>query len=161
MAVVINEMAPVAHLPCVLGRLRQLEVATVIDAILPAGRRHVLSCGRGVEAVVCAILEGPQALSTVGTRREERGRLALLPADFTRAARKDARLGQLLDALLAATRNRVVGAVALNALAVSALPPPWRQQDTTTMALSGASEGEPEPPGAPRPAYGQSQDGKT
>jgi hypothetical protein len=52
MAVLINEIAPVAHLPLVLGMLRKLEVAAVIDAILPPVPRNVLSCGRGVEAVV-------------------------------------------------------------------------------------------------------------
>jgi hypothetical protein len=34
------------------------------------------------------------------------------------------------------------------------MPPPGRPQDTTTMARSGASEDEPPPPEAPRPAAG-------
>jgi transposase len=159
MAVLINEMAPVAHLPLVLGMLRKLEVATVIDAILPAGPRNVLSCGRGVEAVVLAILDGHHALYKVGKRLEERGMLSLLQADLTRAALNDYRLGQSLDALFAANLNRVFGAVALKALAVYAIPTPWLHQDTTTIALYGAYEGEPETPGAPRPAYGHSKDG--
>jgi transposase len=33
-------------------------------------------------------------------------------------------------------------------------------QDTTTIALYGASADEPKPPGAPRPAYGHSKDGR-
>jgi hypothetical protein len=52
MAVLSNEMAPGAPPPCVLGMLRRLEVAAVIDAIRPPVPRHVLSGGRGVEAVV-------------------------------------------------------------------------------------------------------------
>jgi hypothetical protein len=55
MAVLINEIAPVAHFPLVLGMLRKLEVAAVIDAILPPVPRNVLSCGRGVEAVVLVL----------------------------------------------------------------------------------------------------------
>ena len=52
------------------------------------------------------------------------------------------------------------GAVALQALEVSALTTPWLHQDTTTIALYGADEDEPQTPGAPRPAYGQSTDGR-
>jgi transposase len=159
MAVLINEIAPVAHLPLVLGMLRKLEVAAVIDAILPPVPRNVLSCGRGVEAVVLAILDGHHALYKVGKRLEERGMLSLLQADLTRAALNDYRLGQILDALFAANLNRVFGAIALKALAVYAIPTPWLHQDTTTIALYGAYEDEPETPGAPRPAYGHSKDG--
>jgi hypothetical protein len=50
--------------------------------------------------------------------------------------------------------------VALKALEGSASPTPWLPQDTTTMVLYGASEDEPQTPGAPRPAYGQSKDGR-
>jgi hypothetical protein len=60
---------------------------------------------------------------------------------------------------LAAHLNRVVGAVALKALAVYAIPTPWRHQDTTTIALYGADADEPEAPGAPRPADGHRKDG--
>ena len=59
-----------------------------------------------------------------GGRLEDRGRVAL----------PDDRLGQLPDALCAATLPGVLGAVALEALAVSAKPTPWRHQDTTTRA---------------------------
>ena len=68
MAALINAIAPVAHLPVVLGMLRKLEVATISDAILPPAPRHVLSCGRGVEAWVLAILDGHHALYKVGQR---------------------------------------------------------------------------------------------
>jgi transposase len=37
---------------------------------------------------------------------------------------------------------------------------PWLHQDTTTMALYGAYEDDPQTPGAPRPASGQSKDGR-
>jgi len=38
--------------------------------------------------------------------------------------------------------------------------PPWVPQDTTTIALYGADADAPQTLGAPRPAYGQSQDGR-
>ena len=37
---------------------------------------------------------------------------------------------------------------------------PWVHQDTTTIALYGADADAPQTLGAPRPAYGHSQDGR-
>jgi hypothetical protein len=118
MATTVQQMHPVAHVPLVLGVLRRLEVATGIARLIPPHPAQGLSCGRGVEAWVRAILDGQQALYKVGQRLEERGRVALLPPGLTRAARKDDRLGHLLDALCAAPLNGVVRAVALQALEV-------------------------------------------
>jgi hypothetical protein len=98
----------------------------------------------------------------VGARLEERGRLPLLQPGLTRAALQDDRLGQSREALLAAPLNRVFGAIALHALEVYALAPPWLPQDTTTLPLSGAYEEEPHRgagPVPPRPAYGHSKAG--
>src|SRR5215217_4160766 len=160
MATTIQQIHPVAHLPLVLGVLRRLEVATVIDRLIPPHPAHGLSCGRGVEALVLAILDGHHALYKVGQRLEERGMMALLQPGLTRAALNDYRLGHILDALFAANLNTVFGAVALKALEVYAIPAPWLHQDTTTIALYGAYEDEPQTLGAPRPAYGHSKDGR-
>jgi hypothetical protein len=62
------------------------EVATVIDRLIPPHPAHGLSCGRGAEAMVLAILDGHHALSKVGKRLEERGMVALLQPGLTRAA---------------------------------------------------------------------------
>src|SRR5262252_3767255 len=105
MAVAVQPMHPIAHLPLVLGVLRRLEVATVIDRLIPPHPAHGLSCGRGVEALVLAILDGPHALYKVGQRLEERGMLALLQPGLTRAALHDYRLGHILEALFAAHLN--------------------------------------------------------
>jgi transposase len=160
MAIAVQQIDPVAHLPLILGVLRRLEVATVIDRLIPPHPAHVLSCGRGVEALVLAILDGDHALYKVGKRLEERGRVALLQEGLTRASLHDYRLGHILDALFAANLNRVFGAIALKALEVYAIPTPWLHQDTTTIALYGAYEDDPRIPGAPRPAYGHSKDGR-
>jgi len=69
-------------------------------------------------------------------------------------------LGHILDALFVANLNQVFSVVALKALEVYAIPTPWLHQDTTTMALYGAYADEPQTPGAPRPAYGHSKDGR-
>jgi transposase len=137
MAMTIQQIHPVAPLPLVLGVLRRLEVATLIDDLIPPHPAHGLSCGRGVEALVLAILDGHHALYKVGRRLEERGMLALLQPGLTRAALNDYRLGHILDALFAANLNRVFSAVALKALEVYAIPTPWLHQDTTTLALYG------------------------
>jgi transposase len=160
MAMTVQQIHPVAHLPLVLGVLRRLEVATVIDRLIPPHPAHKLSCGRGVEALVLAILDGHHALYKVGKRLEERGMLALLQPGLTRAALNDYRLGHILEALFAANLNKVYSAVALKALAVYAIATPWLHQDTTTIALYGAYADEPKTPGAPRPASGHSKDGR-
>jgi Domain of unknown function (DUF4277) len=106
-APIVQQMHPVAHWPFVLGVLRRLEVATVLDRLIPPHPAHQLSCGRGVEAVVLAMRDGQHALYKVGTRLEARGMLALLQPGLTRAARKDDRLGHILEALFAAKLNKV------------------------------------------------------
>ena len=65
-------------LPLVLRVLRRLEVAAILDRLIPPHPAHVLSCGRGAEALVLAILDGDHALYKVERRLEERGMVALL-----------------------------------------------------------------------------------
>jgi len=160
MAITVQQIHPVAHLPLVLGVLRRLAGAPGVDRLIPPHPAHKLSCGRGVEALVLAILDGHHALSKVGKRLEERGRLALLPPGLTRAALHDYRWGHIREALFAANLTPVSSAVVLQALAVDTIPPPWVPQDTTTMAFYGASADDPQPPGAPRPAGGHRKDGR-
>jgi hypothetical protein len=78
MAVFVQHIHPTAHLPLVLGVFRRLEVATVIDHLIPPHPAHGLSYGRGVEALVLVMLDGHHALSKVGRRLEERGMVTLL-----------------------------------------------------------------------------------
>jgi len=160
MALTVQQIRPVAHLPLVLGVLRRLEVAPVINRLIAPHPAHVLSTGCGVEALVLAILDGDHALYKVGQRLEERGLIPLLQPGLTRASLHDYRLGHILDALFAANLNTVFSAIALKALEVFAIPTPWLHQDTTTIALYGAYEDAPKLPGAPRPAYGHSKDGR-
>jgi transposase len=163
MAIAIHQISPVAHLPLVLGVVRKLNVAALIDTFCPPHPAHVLSCGRGVEALLLAILDGHHALYKVGARLEERGMLPLLQPGLTRTSLHDYRLGQILDGLFAANLNRVFGAIALHALEVYALSTSWLHQDTTTITLYGAYEDAPhrgEGPVPPRPAYGHSKDGQ-
>jgi hypothetical protein len=110
MAVSVREIRPVAPLPLILGVLRKLDIATCINAIIPPHPGNVISCGRGVDALVVAILDGDHALYKVGARLEERGMLPLLQEGMERESCNDYRLGQILDARFAANRNRVFGA---------------------------------------------------
>ena len=77
---------------------------------------HPTRTGRGVEALVLAILDGDHALYKVGQRLEERGMIPLLQPGLTRASLHDYRFGHILDALFAANLNKVFSAVALTAL---------------------------------------------
>ena len=106
MAVSVSEIRPVAHLPLILGMLRKLEVAAMLDQLLPPHPDNIVSCGRGVEALVLAILDGSHALYKVGQRLEERGMLPLLQPGLQRESLNDYRLGQILDALFAANLNQ-------------------------------------------------------
>jgi hypothetical protein len=163
MAVAMHQISPVAHLPVVLGVVRQLNVAALIETFCPPHPARVLSCGRGVEALLLAILDGHHALSKVGARLEARGMLPLLQPGLTRTSLHDDRRGQILDTLCAANLHRVCGAIALHALAVSAISPPWLHQETTTLTLYGAYKEEARPvegPVPPRPASGPSQAGR-
>jgi transposase len=160
MAITVQQTRPVVHLPLVLGVLRCLEVAALVDDLIPPHPAHVLSTGRGVEALVLAILDGDHALYKVGQRLEARGLVALLQPGLARAALHDYRLGHILDALFAANLNKVFSAIALKALEVYAIPTPWLHQDTTTIALYGAYADESQTTRAPRPAYGHSKDGR-
>jgi transposase len=163
MAITIQQISPVAHSPLVLGVVRTLNVAALIETFCPPHPAHILSCGRGVEALLLAILDGHHALYKVGARLEERGMLPLLQDGLERASLNDYRLGQILEALFAAQLNRVFGAIALNALNIYAISTPWLHQDTTTITLYGAYEEEVLPVAGlvpPRPAYGHSKDGR-
>jgi hypothetical protein len=62
MALTVQQIHPVAHLPLVLGVWRRLEGATRSDGLIPPHPAHRLSCGRGVEAWVLAMLDGHHAL---------------------------------------------------------------------------------------------------
>jgi len=161
MAVAMHQISPVAHLPLVLGVVRTLNVAALIDTFCPPHPAHVLAGGRGVEALLLAILDGHHALYKVGRRLEERRMLTLLQPGLTRAAINDYRLGHILDALFAANLNKVFGTIALKALEVYAIPTPWLHQDTTTITLYGTYEDEPQSPDAPHPAYGIAKMGVT
>jgi hypothetical protein len=162
MAIAMHQISPVAHVPLGLGVVRTLNVAALIDTFCPPHPAHVLSGGRGVEALLLAILDGQHALSKVGARVEERGMLPVWQPGLPSASLHDTRLGPILEALFAVHLNQVFGAMALNALEVYAISPPWRPQETTTITLDGADEEEPyrgDGPVPPRPAYGHSNDG--
>jgi transposase len=86
--------------------------------------------------------------------------VTLLQPGRTRASLNDARVGHLLEALFAANLPKGFRTIALQALEVYAISPPWLHQDPTTLALYGAYADEPQPPRAPRPAYGHRKDGR-
>ena len=154
MSVTVDRVAPVAHLPLVLGVVRKLEIATLIDSMILPHPDQVVSAGRAVEALVLSILDGHHALYKVGRRLDERGMLPLLQPGLAPQSLHDSRLGQTLDALYGANLHTVFSAIALRALDLYRVETPWLHQDTTTISFYGAyDEGEEEPKG-PRPTYG-------
>ena len=159
-ALAVQRSEPGAPVPLVLGVGRRLEGAPVLDGRRPPHPAPVVASGRGVAAVGRARREGEPARSTGGHRRAARGLSALRQPEGPRAALPDARGGPSRAARCAAPRHRLCGALALHALAVAALPPPWLPQAPTPRARSEASAAAPQPPGAPRPASGPSPDSR-
>ena len=121
----IHAIRPVAHLPLILGMLRKLKVASLIDELIPPHPGNVISCGTGVEALVLAILDGDHVLYKVGSNLDARGMLPLLQEHLERESLNDYRLGHVLDALFAANLNRVFGALSLQALSVYGIEVAW------------------------------------
>ena len=160
MAVTVDRVAPVAHLPLVLGVLRKLEIATLIDSIIPPHPDQIVSAGRAVEALVLSILDGHHALYKVGGRLDERGMLALLQSGLAPESLHDSRLGQTLDALYDAHLHTVFSAIALRALDIYRVETPWLHQDTTTISFYGAYDDDEAGSKGPRPTYGYSKDGR-
>jgi hypothetical protein len=70
MAVAIHQISPVAPLPLVLGVVRKLNMAALIETFCPPHPANVLSCGRGVEALLLAMLDGHHALSKEISQKE-------------------------------------------------------------------------------------------
>jgi hypothetical protein len=62
MAVTMQQISPVAHVPLVLGVIRKLKVAALLDTFCPPHPAQVLACGRGVEALLLAMRDGHHAL---------------------------------------------------------------------------------------------------
>lgn len=160
MSVTVDRVAPVAHLPLVLGVLRKLEIATLIDSMIPPHQDQVVSAGRAVEALVLSILDGHHALYKVGRRLDERGMLPLLQPGLAPESLHDSRLGQTLDALYDANLHTVFSAIALRALDIYRIGTLWLHQDTTTISFYGAYEDEEAGSKGPRPTYGYSKDGR-
>jgi hypothetical protein len=97
---------------------RKVEVATVLDPWLSLHPDPIVSCGRGGEALVLAILDGSQVLYKVGQRREERGMVPRLQAGLQHESLKDYRLGQLVDTLCATNLHQGFHVLARTALPV-------------------------------------------
>jgi hypothetical protein len=74
MAGAMHQRRAVAHWPVVLGVGRTRNGAARIATFGPPHPAHVLSGGRGGEALRLALLEGPHARYQVGARLEARGR---------------------------------------------------------------------------------------
>ena len=160
MTVTVDRVAPVAHLPLVLGVLRKLEIATLIDSMIPPHQDQVVSAGRAVEALVLSILDGHHALYKVGRRLDERGMLPLLQPGLAPESLHDSRLGQTLDALYDANLHTLFSAMALRALDIYRIGTPWLHQDTTTISFYGAYDDDEAGSKGPRPTYGYSKDGR-
>ena len=147
MAMTVQQIHPVAHFAFSPGSLTASGGRPRDRPPHPLHPAHQLSCGRGVEALVLAILDGHHALYKVGKRLEARGMLALLQPGLTRTApRSMITAWARIEALFAANLNKVYSAVALNALGGLCHYHAWLHRDTTTIAWSIRRQTRPRSP---------------
>jgi hypothetical protein len=124
----------------VLGVLRKLEIATLVDCIIPPHPDQVVS-----------ILDGHHALYKVGRRLDERGMFPRLQPGLMPQSLHDSRLGQTIDALYDAHLHTVFRAIALRALDSYRMGTPWLHPDTTPISFYGAYEDHEAGRKGPRP----------
>src|SRR5437773_12491454 len=105
MTVAIHQISPVAHLPLVLGVVRKLNVAALIDTFCPPHPAHILACGRGVEALLLAILDGHHALYKVGARLADRGMLPLRQPGLNRPSLRTPPSGSFIHTVIELVRS--------------------------------------------------------
>jgi hypothetical protein len=92
MAIVVQQIQPVAHLPLVLGVLRRLDVATVIDRLIPPHSAHVLA---QQQAQSHAAAQAKEAEAVVDHQRQVHARwCACLPDAEAASAQENGRGNQ-------------------------------------------------------------------
>jgi hypothetical protein len=104
------------HLPLVGAMRRELAVKDILDALLPASDRNVVTVGKCVEALGLTMLTGEHALSRVADTLAGYDLAVIVQHPMDTAHFHDNRLGRALEALWTAGLDRVYGAVISQAL---------------------------------------------
>jgi transposase len=130
------------HLPLVGALLRDLAVQAAIDALLPPHKRNAVTVGGCVEALIRTILTGEHALSRVTDTLAGYDWEVICQRPINATHFHDNRLGRALDALWAAGRDRVYGAVLSRAIQQYALELGRLHTEATSLQVYGAYERE-------------------
>ncbi len=140
-------------LPVIASFCRRLDIAGIIDALVPIRSVATMTIGQAVEAMVCNRLTSPTPLVHVEdwARRWAVEEVLRIPG----FALNDDKLGRALDAI-APVLEEITGTVAVGAIDVFGIDISQLHWDMTSFSLHGAYPGTDED--YPAPAYGHPKD---
>lgn len=154
-----------AHLPIIMDILRRTKVLDVIDQAVRDDQRSKVSTSDCVAVMLCSVFAGAHDLWRVRERLERFDMPTVMQdAGFAIAEFPEERLAKALDDLWAADVDRMMTAVALQAIEQFGLKTDFLHFDTTSLSFFGAYEREDfgsmtsEMPPAPRVTHGYSKD---
>ena len=138
----------VEHLPVISAALKRLEIAKLIDEVVPPDPRNNVTTGQCVEALVVAILSGTHTLYLVDQLL--RGYDLELALGWSAKAGDfhDQRLPRALVAIHRAGASRIVSPIVLRAIKEYVLDVSIARLDTTSVSVHGAYA-DSEPPAFP------------
>jgi transposase len=153
----VVEVKRVDHLPLVGAMLRELAVKETLDALIPPHKRHAVTVGECVEALVLMMLTGEHALSRVAETLAGDDMAVIFQGPMDATHVQDHRVGRALDALWGGGLDRIYGAVMSQAIQRDALDLARLHTDATSLQLYGAYERDDDAEG-PLVTFGDSRD---
>ena len=117
----IVDVKRVDHLPVVGAMLRELAVKDTLDALISPHKRHAVTVGEGLEALVLTILTGEHTLSRVAETLADDDLEVIFHRPVDALHCHDHRLGRALEALWESGLDRSDGAVISRAIHGDAL----------------------------------------
>ncbi len=129
--------AKVEHLPIVAAAMKRLQIAKLIDEVIPPDPRNVVTTGQCVEALVVAILSGTHTLYLVDQLLRGYDLELALAWDASAGDFHDMRLARALKAIHLVGASRIVAPIVLRAIKEYVLDTAITRLDTTTSPLYG------------------------
>jgi len=145
------------HLPLVGAMLRELAGKETLDALILPHKRHEVTVGECVEALVLTSLPGEHALSRVADTLAGDELAVIFQRPLEAAHFHDHRLGRALEALWTAGLDRLDGAVISQAIPRDALELSRLHTEATRLKVSGVYARDAEEEG-PLVTYGDRRD---
>ena len=131
------------HLPLVMDVLRRTGFLNVIDHAIKDDRRSKVSTSECAAVILCAVFVGEHGLWRLRERLGSYDMVTIMQdAGFDLSEFPEERLAKALDDLFAADLDRLMSAVALQAIDQFGIDTEFLQFDTTSLSFYGAYENE-------------------